>query len=45
MLGLNLLVYGAGLSILFTEGFDSEQTYFFSLAKVNEAVAEGEYYR
>ncbi len=45
MLGLNLLVYGTGLSILFTEGFDSEQSYFFSLAKVNEAVAEGEYYR
>ena len=45
MLGLNLLVYGTGLGILFLEGFDNEQTYFFSLAKVNEAVAEGEYYR
>lgn len=45
MLALNLLVYGTGLGILFFEGFDNEQTYFFSLAKVNEAVAEGEYYR
>ncbi|KAK9843027.1 hypothetical protein WJX74_005776 [Apatococcus lobatus] len=45
MLALNLLVYGTGLGILFFEGFDNEQTYFFSLAKVNEAVAKGEYYR
>ena len=45
MLALNLLVYGTGLGILFFEGFDNEQTYFFSLAKVNEAVADGEYYR
>ena len=45
MLALNLLVYGTGLGILFIEGADSEQNYFFSLAKVNEAVAHGEYYR
>ena len=41
----NILVYGVGLSRLITEGPEGPTNYFLSLAEVNEAVEQGEYFR
>ena len=41
----NLLVYGIGLSRLFTEGPEGPTDYFLSLAEVDSAIEGGEYFR
>ncbi|KAK9820107.1 hypothetical protein WJX72_006208 [[Myrmecia] bisecta] len=45
MLGLNLAVYGAGVGLALLQGGDASNDYFLALAKVNEAVVAGEYWR
>lgn len=45
VLSLNLLVYSYGILIALTQGGDASNEYFLSLAKVNENVMNGEYYR
>lgn len=42
---LNLLVYCYGILIALTQGGEASNDYFLSLAKVNENVMNGEYYR
>ena len=45
VLALNLMVYGNGIFIALTQGGDASNDYFLSLAKINENVVNGEYYR
>lgn len=45
VLSLNLLVYCYGILIAVTQGGEASNDYFLSLAKVNENVMNGEYYR
>ena len=45
VLGLNLSVYAAGLAVRFSMGESSGEDYFYILAKVNDGVTHGEYYR
>ena len=45
VLGLNLSVYAAGLAVRFSMGESSGEDYFYMLAKVNDEVTHGEYYR
>ena len=45
VLGLNLSVYAAGLAVRFGMGESSGEDYFYMLAKVNDEVTHGEYYR
>ncbi|EIE25226.1 rhomboid-domain-containing protein [Coccomyxa subellipsoidea C-169] len=45
LLFLNLAVYGAGIAVALTQGNDASNEWFLSLAKVNEKVASGEFYR
>lgn len=45
VLGLNLMVYSYGILIALTQGGDASNEYFLSLAKVNENVMNGEYWR
>ena len=45
ILALNLMVYGNGVFIALTQGGDASNDYFLSLAKINENVVNGEYYR
>lgn len=45
VLGLNLSVYTAGLAVRFSMGESSGEDYFYMLAKVNDEVTHGEYYR
>ena len=45
LLFLNLAVYGAGIGLALTQGNDFSNDWFLSLAKINEKVAGGEFYR
>ena len=45
VLVLNLSVYMAGLGVRFSLGESSGEDYFYMLAKVNDEVVQGEYYR
>lgn len=45
LLFLNLAVYGAGIGLALTQGNNASNEWFLSLAKVNEKVAGGEFYR
>lgn len=45
LLFLNLAVYGAGIALALTAGNDFSNEWFFSLAKINDKVANGELYR
>ena len=45
VLVVNLAVYSAGLAVRFTLGEPSGEDYFYMLAKVNDEVVQGEYYR
>lgn len=45
VLGLNLAVYSVGIAIALTQGGDASNEYFLSLAKINENVMNGEYWR
>ena len=45
VLSLNLAVYSYGIFIALTQGGDASNDYFLSLAKVNENVLNGEYWR
>lgn len=45
LLFLNLAVYGAGVGLALTQGNDFSNEWFLSLAKVNDKVASGEFYR
>lgn len=42
---VNLAVYAAGLGLRFSLGESSGEDYFYMLAKVNDEVVQGEYYR
>ena len=42
---INLAVYAAGLGLRFSLGESSGEDYFYMLAKVNDEVVQGEYYR
>lgn len=42
---VNLAVYMAGLGVRFSLGESSGESYFYGLAKVNDEVVQGEYYR
>lgn len=45
VLVVNLAVYMAGLGVRFSLGESSGEDYFYMLAKVNDEVTQGEYYR
>ena len=45
VLVVNLAVYLAGLGVRFSLGESSGESYFYGLAKVNDEVVQGEYYR
>jgi hypothetical protein len=45
LLFLNLAVYGGGIAIALTQGNDASNEWFLSLAKMNDKVAAGEFYR
>lgn len=45
MLAINLAVYTAGVTIALTAGNDASNEFFLDLAKSNDAVVAGEYYR
>ncbi len=45
VLVVNLAVYMAGLGLRFSMGESSGEDYFYMLAKVNDEVVQGEYYR
>lgn len=45
VLVVNLAVYMAGLGLRFSLGESSGEDYFYMLAKVNDEVVQGEYYR
>ena len=45
VLALNIAVYGYGIFIALTDGGDASNDYFLSLAKVNEDVLNGQYWR
>lgn len=45
LLLINLAVYGAGIALALTRGNDYSNDWFLSLAKMNEKVADGEFYR
>ena len=45
LLFLNLAVYGGGIAIALTQSNDASNEWFLSLAKVNDRVAGGEFYR
>jgi hypothetical protein len=38
-------MYGAGIALALTQGNDYSNEWFLSLAKINDKVAQGEYYR
>lgn len=42
---MNLAVYAAGLGVRFSLGESSGEDYFYMLAKVNDEIVQGEYYR
>ncbi|DBA72724.1 TPA: hypothetical protein ACH3X2_010122 [Trebouxia sp. C0005] len=45
VLVVNLAVYAAGLGVRFSLGEASGEDYFYMLAKVNDEIVQGEYYR
>lgn len=45
VLVVNLAVYAAGLGVRFSLGESSGEDYFYMLAKVNDEIVQGEYYR
>ena len=45
LLFLNLALYGGGIAIALTQGNDASNEWFLSLAKMNDKVAGGEFYR
>lgn len=45
LLAVNLVVYSAGVTIALTAGNDASNEFFLDLAKSNDAVLAGEYYR
>lgn len=45
VLVVNLAVYAAGLGLRFSLGESSGEDYFYMLAKVNDEIVQGEYYR
>ncbi len=45
LLGINLAVYSAGVYIALAQGNDASNEYFLALAKINEQVLQGEWYR
>jgi hypothetical protein len=45
VLALNLGVYAVGIGIALTAGGEASNDYFLQLAKVNEEVLNGEYWR
>ena len=45
VLALNLAVYAVGIGIALTAGGEASNDYFLQLAKVNEDVLNGQYWR
>jgi len=45
VLVVNLAVYAAGVGVRFSLGESSGEDYFYMLAKVNDEIVQGEYYR
>ncbi|KAK9846361.1 hypothetical protein WJX81_002390 [Elliptochloris bilobata] len=45
VLAMNLAVYAAGIGIAVAQGNDASNDFFLALAKVNDSVVAGEYYR